>query len=196
MNSQIDVILLDLNITKVNGIQILEKIKESNISTEVIVISGEAELIVEIISKKLSVNQILVKPFQIDELINCLNLIIADFSQKNIENEKDIKILRLLNKFNFNKANMGYAYIIDCLNFCIEKEYTYIGQTKELYKSIAEQYKEESYTKISWNISKCIQVMNKLTDKNILKKYFPYDDTPSPKTFLNEILHRYYMIKR
>lgn len=35
--------------------------------------------------------------------------------------------------------------------------------------------------------------MNKMTEKKILKKYFPYDSSPSPKIFLNEILRMYYL---
>ena len=66
MNTKIDIILLDLNIPKVNGIEILEKMKENNIDSQVIVISGETDFIVEIISKKLSVSQILVKPFELE----------------------------------------------------------------------------------------------------------------------------------
>lgn len=193
MNTEIDVILLDLNIPKINGLQILEKMKENNINSEVIVISGETNFIVEIISRKLSVKKILVKPFEFDELIKSLNTIISDLTINNVE-YSNIKVLELLNKFNFNKASTGYTYILDCLNFCIQRKYTYIAQTKDLYKGIAQQYDGISHTKIGWNISKCIQVMNKLTEKNILKEYFPYDNSPSPKTFLNEILHIYYSL--
>lgn len=193
MNKEIDVILLDLNIPKVNGIEILEKMKENNIKSKIIIISGETNLIVEIISRKLSVNQILVKPFHLEELINSLNDIISDL----FEGEDDIKnngnkVLELLNEFNFNKSNIGYTYIIDCLQYCIKRKYTFIPHIKDLYRDVAKQYNKISYTNVSWNISKSIQMMNRLTEKNILNKFFPYNNTPSPKTFLNEILNMYY----
>lgn len=45
---------------------------------------------------------------------------------------------------------------------------------------------------LGWNISKCIRTMNGITNKSILEKYFPYNNFPSPKIFLNEILDKYY----
>lgn len=193
MNTKIDIILLDLNIPKVNGIEILEKMKENNIDSQVIVISGETDFIVEIISKKLSVSQILVKPFELEDLINSLDKIIFDLDEnEKIDSDVNEKILKLLNEFCFNKNNIGYKYIVDSLNFCVDRECRYINRTKKLYKDIAKQYDGITSTNIEWNISKCIQSMNKLTHRDVLEKYFPYNNYPSPKMFLNEILDTYY----
>ena len=61
----LDIILLDLNIPKISGIEILEKMKEMNLKKEVIVITGESRMTLELIRKNLVVKQILLKPFKI-----------------------------------------------------------------------------------------------------------------------------------
>ncbi len=194
LNLEIDVILLDLNIPKINGIEILEKMKEEKNNSKVIVTSGESNFIVELISKELTVEKILVKPFQIDKLVEILNQIILEKSLCNHGQvlDKESKILKLLDEFNFNKNNIGYKYIIDSLNFCIEKDFRYINKIQILYEEISKKYKGISPKSVGWNMSKCIRTMNRLTNKSILEKYFPYNNFPSPKIFFNEILDKYY----
>lgn len=190
-NQKLDIILLDLNILKINGIGILEKIKENNIKTEVIVITGETKSLIEVINKNLPVRKILLKPFKIANLIEILNEIIDE--QLGNPKENIEKIISILDNFNINKSTLGFKYILDCLKICIEQNYTFIPQMKILYKQISDKKISESV--INWNISKTIQSMNKLTDRSILEKFFPYNVSPSPKIFLNEILAIYYSLE-
>lgn len=195
MTEKIDIILLDLNIPKINGIEILEKIKANEIKTDVIVITGEPSFLIEMINKNLPVRKSLLKPFDISNLTDILEEIVKE----RLENPK-IKIEKLdsiLNNFCFNKSNLGYSYILDCLNICIEQNYTFIPKMNILYQNILsnKKYNKISTSIINWNISKSIQSMNKLTDPKILEKYFPYNATPSPKIFLNEILKCYYNLE-
>lgn len=189
-NTEVDIVLLDLVIPKINGLEILEKIKKESINTKVIVISGESNSILEIIKRNINVSKILHKPFKMKELIDSINQILIDISQTDVES----KIEKILSEFNFNKTNIGYKYILDCLYFCIEKNYKSINHTKDLYRDIAKNYRGVTPKNISWNISKCIQVMNKLTLPTTMKKYFPYNSTPSQMNFINEILSVYYTL--
>ena len=63
---------------------------------------------------------------------------------------------------------------------------------KELYKEVASKIKVDNSDLIEWNISKSIKIMNKYTKTETLEKFFPYNQYPSPKIFLNEVLDRYY----
>ena len=193
MNTSIDLVLLDLNIPKINGLEILEKIKSNNIDIKVIVISGESEFVVKLLSRKLDVEKILIKPFLIEDLVEAINKIIFKLNNDRIEKDITFRISEILKLFEFNQTNIGYRYIMDFLIIFIIKNYKYIKCTKDLYKEIAKKYNGISQECIGWNISKCIHVMNKMTEKKILKKYFPYDSSPSPKIFLNEILRMYYL---
>lgn len=188
MNNRIDIILLDLNIPKLNGIEILEKMQKNNIKNYVIAMSGDSDFIVELIKKNLKGYKTFVKPFKLENLISILNEIVYAETQ----NIDYTKIINLLNNFNFNKNSIGYTYIIDCLNYCIEKKITFITHINELYNQISNKYSNISYSNISWDIAKAIQVMNKSTDDKIFDKYFSYSKYPSPKTFLNGILNIYY----
>lgn len=122
MHRKIDIILLDLNIPKINGIEIIEKIQKNNISNYVIAMSGDSEFIMSLIKRNLKVYKTFIKPFHINELVSTLNSII----NYNIDNINYSKIIDLLNNFNFNKNNIGYIYILDCLKFCIDNNYKYI----------------------------------------------------------------------
>ena len=116
LNSNIDVILLDLNIPNINGIEILKIMKKNNIDKDVIVITGESDMLINLIENNLTVKKILFKPFKVEDLIN----ILQDIIQDSLNDKKMNKILNLLNIFNFNKATIGYNYIKQCINYCIE----------------------------------------------------------------------------
>lgn len=191
INTELDVILLDLNIPKMNGLEILEKMKENNIKREVVVISGDSDLILKLISKKLNVTQILIKPFGIEELLEIFETIFSD----RLKDDRSNKVEMILNKFAFNKSNKGYEYIEECLQYCIEKRYTSIPKMEILCMNISLKKDKISQYTVGWNVSKAIQTMKRLTKPEIFKKYFPYNSSPSPKAFLNEILNLYYNLK-
>lgn len=191
LNNEIDVVLLDLQMPKLNGLQILEKLKDYPNCPKIIVISGEKPLIYQLLKKNLPVHSIFSKPFNLDELIEVLVNIIAE--EKVFINDKKRNIIRLLDNFNFNKASIGYSYIVDCLEICIEEEYSCIPNMKILYSKVARKNNIDMTATIKWNIDKSIKVMNNLTDRNTLNRYFVYNDRPSTKIFLSEILNLIYI---
>ena len=188
LNTNLDIILLDLNIPNINGIEILKVLKEKNLEKNVIVITGESEMLLNLIKNNLSVKQIFIKPFNYQDLMHTFESIIND----SLNNEKRSKILKILNVFNFNKSNIGYKYIEKCITYCVEKNYKSIYKIKDLYKEISLNDNYINELNISWNISKSIQTMNRFTDNKTLQKYFPCNTSPTPKVFINQILNMYY----
>ena len=141
------------------------------------------------IKENINYYKILPKPFDIENLIEILKKI----SNNSIKNESKKRIISLLNNFNFNKSSVGYTYLIDILNFCIENEIKYINNLKNIYQKLELKYnKNLSYKKIEWNIEKSIRTMNNYTDPLILNKYFYYTNFPSSKVFINGLLYIYY----
>lgn len=189
LNTKIDIIILELNLPKVGGIDILKELKKRNINIPTIILSKNSDLVFKVIKENINYYKILPKPFDIENLIEILKKI----SNNSIKNESKKRIISLLNNFNFNKSSVGYTYLIDILNFCIENEIKYINNLKNIYQKLELKYnKNLSYKKIEWNIEKSIRTMNNYTDPLILNKYFSYTNFPSSKVFINGLLYIYY----
>jgi len=184
LNGNIDIIILDLD-TK-NAKILLDKILINSIVIKVILISKKTDSIVNIINNNIDIYQFFVKPINITKLIDTLYTFSE--SPKKIEN----KLTYLLKDFNFNKNTKGYLYILKCLTFCIENNYTSISSIKDLYKEIELKYNNISSSQLEWNISKAIQSMNNCTNKEIMNSFITYNNFPSPKIFINKILNTYY----
>ncbi len=185
-SDQIDLILLDLNLPNINGIQILEKLSCNQKLPDIIVISGESLLISELSQKQFKIARIFRKPFDMTDLVNYLSE-----HYHNLQKEKSPeyqKIKNLLDQFNFNTCSLGYDYIISCLLICLTNNITHISNAKELYEKVAKQKNIISIHTIKWNIDKAIKNMNRLTESNILRKYFSYTQSLSSKLFINRML--------
>ena len=192
LNSSTDIMIININKSVINEVKILEKMKQKYIKKRVIAVVENSEFITEIVNKSLPVDRIFMRPFDVNEIADYINKTVYELS----EYQYTQKLLVLLNKFNFNKSNTGYKFIIDCLELCIEKEYKYINYINELYLEKEKKYDGITPQNIKWNISKCVRTMNKLTDDLTMKKYFPFYREPPPKIFLNEILRNYYQFNR
>ena len=64
-----DVLILDLNMPGLNGIDVLKKIKKLDIPTETIMLTAHATVSTAVEAMKLGAYDFITKPFQMDELI-------------------------------------------------------------------------------------------------------------------------------
>lgn len=99
LNTKIDIIILELNLPKVGGIDILKELKKRNINIPTIILSKNSDLVFKVIKENINYYKILPKPFDIENLIEILKKI----SNNSIKNESKKRIISLLNNFNFNK---------------------------------------------------------------------------------------------
>jgi DNA-binding NtrC family response regulator len=79
-----DVVLLDVKMPGINGIEVLKLIKERGIKTEVIVLSGHASLETAVEIVKYGAYDYLLKPCDTDELL----LKISNAYEQRLENKK------------------------------------------------------------------------------------------------------------
>ena len=81
-----DIILSDVYMDKLNGLEMTEKIKEINRDTPIIILSGfdDKELLIQAIN--VGVDYFIPKPINVDLLLNRLNII-----AKHLQTEKDLK---------------------------------------------------------------------------------------------------------
>jgi DNA-binding NtrC family response regulator len=79
-----DVLILDLNMPKLNGIDVLKKTKKLGIPTETIILTAHATVSTAVEAMKLGAYDFITKPFQIDQLIATSE---KAFEKKNLVHE-------------------------------------------------------------------------------------------------------------
>jgi len=78
-----DVILLDIKLPKLNGIEVLRKIKEMSCAAEVIMITGYGDIQSAVDSLKLGARDYVTKPFKLDDLLAIVQNAVSDSKVKN-----------------------------------------------------------------------------------------------------------------
>ena len=74
--SQFDVVLLDYHMPDMDGVEVLQKMKESNIRTRVVMLTAETGLDKAIETLKLGVDDYLTKPYFAKHLVACINRVL------------------------------------------------------------------------------------------------------------------------
>ncbi len=106
-----DLILLDIMLPGVNGIEILKEIKKNNIKAKVIMLTAKSELDDKLLGFSEGANDYIAKPFHIDELVARVN---AQLRIENVKNNNlefgdlilDLKTSDIINKDNNEKINI------------------------------------------------------------------------------------------
>lgn len=180
-----EVILLDLNMPKLNGIEFLKRLKKLEVlSARVIIISGERRFINKIPLESYElINGVFCKPVNLKDIYNNVKHILSNQNERN----NIIKIKKELEHFEFNKSSKGYDFIIECLNEIINNPNGLKNIEGIVYKNVADRNNYENINQIKWCIAKTINSMVRFTDKTILNEYFLYCTNITPKYFMRTI---------
>jgi DNA-binding response OmpR family regulator len=73
-----DLVLLDLTMPKVDGYGVLQFVRQNNLSTKIIMLTGYSELKNAIHSKKLGAEDFISKPFDFKDLLTTIDRVIGD----------------------------------------------------------------------------------------------------------------------
>lgn len=106
-----DLILLDIMLPGVNGIEILKELKKKEISSKVIMLTAKSELEDKLLGFNEGANDYIAKPFHIDELVARVNACLRIEKVKNNNLEfgdlvLDLKTSNIINKENDEKINI------------------------------------------------------------------------------------------
>ncbi len=129
------IMLVDINIPKLNGIDLVKKIREHDYTTKIIMLTANADVDTLLKATELKLTKYLVKPIGREQLKEALHLVIQELSSfeikskkiimlkdgyswdiENIELRSDIKVLLLTNKEReilkllFSNTNLVYTY--------------------------------------------------------------------------------------
>ena len=86
LTSVYDLIILDIMLPKINGIEVLKEIRNNNIDTKVIMLTAKSTLEDKLVGFKNGANDYVTKPFHIEELIARVNVQLRN-NDKNISND-------------------------------------------------------------------------------------------------------------
>ena len=196
-NKNIDIILLDLTIPKLSGIQVLEKIRkdaEFN-NVKILVISGNLKKYNELVNYK--VDGIYSKPVESDVIVESIKNIIDKLDNESVINKYQDIVFKELLSLKYNTNHNGTKYLKDCILYVIQQndENLLDNLEKNLYQIVGKHY-GKSVKNIKNNIVKATNSMYFECDMNYLLRYFGYsvDIKPTPKVVISTIVSK--VIKR
>ena len=170
-----DAILLDLIMPKKDGIYVLEKIKESKLNVNVIVVTSynEQETIRNV--SEFGVRYFVLKPFDLKELEK--RLLDITNNKRNTEilnlqnNKEQIMITKMLHELGIPSHIKGYQYVRDAINMVYNNPSLIGGITKELYPEIGKKY-NASVTRVERAIRHAIEVSWNRGDWDYMEELF------------------------
>lgn len=131
-----DLIILDIMLPGVNGIEILKQIKNNHVKSKVIMLTAKSELEDKLLGFSEGANDYISKPFHIDEVVARVNAQLRIESIKNQTKEfgdliLDLKTSDIINKKNNEKINIIHKefqlleYFMSNPNQVLSKEMIY-----------------------------------------------------------------------
>jgi len=131
-----DLIILDIMLPNVSGIEILKSIRKNNIKAKVIMLTAKGELDDKLLGFELGTDDYLTKPFHVDELVARVNVQLRKKSNNNNTIEfgdiyLDLKKCNLINKNTndsiniINKEFQLLEYFLNNPNQVLSKELIY-----------------------------------------------------------------------
>ena len=167
-----DLILMDLIMPEIDGIAILEKMKENNIQKHVIILTSyKKEYTVKAVSEY-NIDYYMLKPFNLESLEKRILEIMNVKERKVSDKEMDlrIKISDMLHTLGVPSIR-GYQYIRDGIVMMYEEPDMLKGITKEVYPELALKYNTTT-SRVERAIRHAIEVSWSRGDYQLMDKYF------------------------
>jgi DNA-binding NtrC family response regulator len=109
---QFDVILLDIKLPKMSGIEVLRKVKEIPSAVEVIMITGYGDVQSAVDSLKMGARDYVTKPFKLDDLLTIVRKAVSDSEVRSLKSSQP-----------FDKRDAKAAPFVVCPSSVMQKVY-------------------------------------------------------------------------
>jgi len=170
---EIDLVVMDFIIPKMDGLSVLEELKKSNIIKKSVIITGMNSL--DIIKKctEIGVSYYMLKPFKFDALEKHIVSSMTSLDSTLAVSDRDLKmaITSLLHSLGIPSHIKGYMYIRDGIGLMYNKPSMIGAITKELYPEIAERYDTTS-SRVERAIRHAIEVSWTRGDYELMENIF------------------------
>ena len=177
-NDSYNMILLDLIMPGMDGIMLLEKLKEKNITNRIIVLTSynSPEVIRKVSS--LGIKFFMLKPFELSDLENKILEYTEDkiYSNKTVDivyNNLEISITKLLHELGVPSHIKGYNYIREGILLIFDDPSLGNAITKELYPSISKKFKTTP-SRVERAIRHAIEISWNRANWELMEEIFGY----------------------
>ncbi len=183
-----DILLLDLGLPEINGIEVIERLKKKGHMPYIIVMSGNVDLIEKVKEYTPYIYAIIKKPFAFSKVIDLIEEITKGSEQKCYQEY----VKEELRKFEMNITTIGYSYVVDAITFCLEDEVLLKDMKNGLYKKISAKNNNVKISNIKWIIEKSTRSMQRFTDSDVARVYFRVEsgERITPKLFIGTVVER------
>ncbi len=164
-----DLIIMDLILGEIDGLELLHQMKLNKISKKVIVISGYKEEYTLKLTNEYGVSYFMLKPFKLD----VLERRIIDIFQidDHVNDNLKVEISKLLHALGVPSHVKGYEYIREGISIMYEEPNNLRRITKEIYPRIARQFSTTS-SRVERAIRHAIEISWARGDYELMEKIF------------------------
>lgn len=193
-SSEVDLIMMDILVPGLDGMSLLEELKNREIDKKIIVISSYKDDAIIKQCSNLNVSYYIIKPFSILSLEKRINDIFNTKLNSKVESDNiDLEISQILHNLGIPSHIRGYKYIRDGIQIIYNNESVSLI-TKEIYPQIAMKY-ETTPSRVERAIRHAIEVSWIRGDLSLMEDLFGFSVScdkakPTNSEFLSTIADR------
>ncbi len=171
-----DIIVMDLILPEIDGLTILQQMKDHNIDKKIIIITSYKKEYTVNMTNNYGVSYYMLKPFS----LLALETRILEISNQNVvktrvltDNDKQVHIAisKLLHELGIPSHIKGYTYIRECIFLFYKESDSYSGITKQIYPEVAIRYSTTA-TRVERAIRHAIEVSWTRGDYALMEEIF------------------------
>lgn len=197
--NEFDIIIMDLILPEIDGLTILEQMKQKNIRKKIIILTSYKKEYTINMTNNYGVNYYMLKPFsplaletRVLELGNNANIKAKALNDD--EKEVHVAISKLLHQLGIPSHIKGYTYIRESVFLFYRDSDSYGGITKEIYPEVALRYSTTA-SRVERAIRHAIEVSWARGDYDLMEEIFgnsvAFDRTkPTNSEFIATIADR------